>query len=213
MSGHPPLSPMPAVRAGEYYSSGSYHGAWDLPVPIGTPVHAVRSGGIFMCADGVANDTPGDRDYAGEPSNWILQWVMFRGNPYSVYYQHLSPGLKVRNGQRVEAGQVIARSGDSGNSSGPHLHIHVMKGHQANRYQLYINQAVAVYPPSLVWSDHQQEDTLMATKEQRQELINELLAEKIYGQDADKEDKDVTVRQALREAHQVHKWMAKERQR
>jgi murein DD-endopeptidase MepM/ murein hydrolase activator NlpD len=201
------------VYTGEYYNSGEYHGAWDLPVPIGTPVHAVRDGTIRACWDHVPNDEdqPGDTDYSGEPSNWILQWVTMNGSPFSVYYQHLSPGLRVHAGLKVSGGDVIAHSGDSGNTSGPHLHIHVMRGHQSNRYQLYNDRSVAVYPPSKLWADAKppEEKFFMST----QDDINKLLNTKIYGDDADKEDKDVTFRQALREAHELHRWAQNDRQR
>ena len=51
------------------------------------------------------------------------------------------------------AGEHIGDTGNSGNSSGPHCHIHAMKGHRtrAERYWNY-KAAYRIYPPSLVWA-------------------------------------------------------------
>lgn len=54
-------------------------------------------------------------------------YVVLRIGPrrYAVY-EHLRPGsIKVRRGDRVRVGQVIAALGFTGNSTGPHLHLHV----------------------------------------------------------------------------------------
>lgn len=49
------------------------------------------------------------------------------GNGNFAFYAHLKTGtVKVRPGDRLAAGQVIANVGNSGNSSAPHLHFHVM---------------------------------------------------------------------------------------
>lgn len=46
-----------------------------------------------------------------------------------VSYEHLKPGsVLVRPGDRVRAGQAIARVGNTGDSIGPHLHFHVSDG-------------------------------------------------------------------------------------
>jgi len=45
------------------------------------------------------------------------------------FYAHLQPGsLRVKKGDRVKKGQVLALVGNSGNTTGPHLHFHVMDG-------------------------------------------------------------------------------------
>ncbi|MET0756095.1 MAG: M23 family metallopeptidase [Pseudoxanthomonas sp.] len=51
------------------------------------------------------------------------------GDGRFAFYEHLKPGsLKVKPGQRVERGQVIAALGFTGDSTGPHLHFHVADG-------------------------------------------------------------------------------------
>lgn len=216
-----PLSPMPYDITGEYYNDGSYHGAWDLPVPIGRPVYAIRNGTIHSCWRGVPNDEdqPGDTDYSGEPSNWILQWVMMDGKPFSVFYQHLSPNIKVKMNQKVEEGEVIGFTGDSGNTSGPHLHIHSMRGHQTNRYQLYNDRSVAVYPPNKLWINTQEDDVtpedidkivnrvvtqLENSDKLAKNVVETLLDTRIFGAEAPKEVQDVRVRGSFKRSYLGH---------
>jgi murein DD-endopeptidase MepM/ murein hydrolase activator NlpD len=48
------------------------------------------------------------------------------GNGLETYYAHNSK-LLVKEGQTISAGQVIAKSGNTGNSTGPHIHFEVRK--------------------------------------------------------------------------------------
>lgn len=147
------------------YSKGGTHAAFDYPVVIGTPVFAVADGVVLACNDGVTNrPRPG---VVGAPSNWVLLGIIHAGRKASVLYQHLSPGIDVRKGQRVRAGQKIGESGSSGNATGPHLHLATMWGHRdaAGRYAYLkgigsreaaptdgtASNEICIFPPSLVF--------------------------------------------------------------
>jgi len=97
------------VGTGWRYSKGGLHAAFDYPVPIGTPIFAVRNGTILDCNDGVANNRPGDDGKTGDPSNWILLGITYQGRAASVYYQHLSPGLDVKKGSTSRPARSLAR--------------------------------------------------------------------------------------------------------
>ncbi len=96
--------------------------AIDFAAPIGTPVIAARAGTVMQVEDRFG-DQPGLLDEA----NFVR--VLHPDGSMAVY-AHLQRGsLQVMPGQRVEADQLLAHSGNSGYSSGPHLHFAV----QVNR--------------------------------------------------------------------------------
>ncbi|MER7108676.1 transglycosylase family protein [Streptomyces sp. NPDC000229] len=98
-------------KAGSAWSSG-YHTGVDFPVPTGTSVKAVASGRVVS---------------AGWGGAYGYQVVIRHEDGNYSQYAHLS-ALTVREGQRVTGGQRIARSGSTGNSTGPHLHFEVRTG-------------------------------------------------------------------------------------
>lgn len=92
------------------YKSGGYHGGIDFPCPTGTPVHAADSGYVSL----VKTLTYSYGYYV----------MINHGNGISTLYAHNSQ-LCVKEGQAVEKGDLIAYSGSTGNSSGPHCHFEV----------------------------------------------------------------------------------------
>ncbi|MFD7227688.1 transglycosylase family protein [Streptomyces sp. NPDC059881] len=101
----------PYGKAGSSWSSG-YHTGVDFPVPTGTSVKAVANGRVVS---------------AGWAGAYGYQIVIRHEDGRYSQYAHLS-ALTVREGQRVNSGQRIARSGSTGNSTGPHLHFEVRTG-------------------------------------------------------------------------------------
>ncbi|MEV8531341.1 transglycosylase family protein [Streptomyces sp. NPDC051211] len=97
--------------SGSSWSSG-YHTGVDFPVPTGTSVKAVGPGVVVS---------------AGWSGSYGYQVVIRHTDGKFSQYAHLS-ALSVKAGQQVGGGQRIARSGSTGNSTGPHLHFEMRTG-------------------------------------------------------------------------------------
>jgi murein DD-endopeptidase MepM/ murein hydrolase activator NlpD len=92
----------------------STHSGQDFAVPSGTQVVAVHGGTVVKAGGNGAGDGPAYGNAV----------VIKHGNGTYSQYAHLSQ-VKVSIGQVVKTGQEIARSGNTGNSSGPHLHFEI----------------------------------------------------------------------------------------
>jgi murein DD-endopeptidase MepM/ murein hydrolase activator NlpD len=92
------------------------HGGIDFVVPLGTPVQAAADGKVTF-AGGNSQNTMGTNNRTLGMQVWIDH-----GNGYTTVYGHLS-AYNVYVGTEVKAGQQIGSSGNSGYSSGPHLHF------------------------------------------------------------------------------------------
>jgi len=92
----------------------------------GAPVLAVADARVAATRDDVADpakDQPRTRAALGDASgNYI---ALDLGDGRYAFYEHLQQGLRVRPGERVRRGQVIARLGTTGQAPRPHLHFHV----------------------------------------------------------------------------------------
>lgn len=102
------VSPVPGAS--------TYHNGWDIGVPIGTPVNTIADGKVIAVG----------------PATGYGKWVVvdhgvINGTRVTSEYGHLS-SWNVSYGQTVKQGQVIAKSGNTGYSSGPHLHITIREG-------------------------------------------------------------------------------------
>ncbi|ONK15154.1 M23 family metallopeptidase [Streptomyces sp. MP131-18] len=90
------------------------HSGQDFAVPVGTPVQAVHDGTVVKAGGNGAGDGPAYGNAV----------VIKHDDDTFTQYAHLSEA-DVKAGEKVEAGDEIARSGNTGNSSGPHLHFEV----------------------------------------------------------------------------------------
>jgi hypothetical protein len=107
---------------GDQRKNSSYH-AWDQEI------HAVANGKIVAVKDGIPENVPNSGKtavpitYETLAGNHIIQDL---GDGHFAAYAHLRPGtLKVKVGDTVHAGSVLAHLGNTGNSSEPHLHFQV----------------------------------------------------------------------------------------
>ncbi|WP_332330055.1 transglycosylase family protein [Streptomyces sp. WMMC1477] len=111
-------APIPGVRPGTAYRqtgsswSAGYHTGVDFPVPTGTSVTAVTRATVVS---------------AGWGGAYGYQVVLRHHDGRYSQYAHLS-AISVSAGQRVEPGQRVGRAGNTGNSTGPHLHFEIRTG-------------------------------------------------------------------------------------
>lgn len=119
------------------YNYGAGHGALDFGAPMGTPVVAPESG-VVVFADWVWN-------LPGGPGDWASRWYQIKppvnvrnvgGGILTVIRDrdgdhwvlaHLSSNNEAPAGTRVVKGQVIGKTGNTGSSTGPHLHVSLIK--------------------------------------------------------------------------------------
>jgi murein DD-endopeptidase MepM/ murein hydrolase activator NlpD len=109
-------------RFGNYQPNG--HTGTDYPVKEGTEVRAVTAGQVLHA--GTIGGTYADNPWWIAPGFAGVFVVIDHGNFISIYGHLKSGGLKVRAGDWVAEGQVIALSGNTGGSTGDHLHFEVM---------------------------------------------------------------------------------------
>ena len=118
-----PISSTYKIGTKWYYSTGKLHGAVDFPTngQIGVPIYAV--------ADGIVVTST----WGGSDSYGYYVKIKHYNGLYTLYAHGSS--LKVSVGQEVKQGDVIMLSGNTGNSTGPHLHfeVRVSPGGYSNR--------------------------------------------------------------------------------
>jgi len=111
------------TRSSPWSQAGEFHSGLDIGAPAGTPVAAPAAGVVT---------------FAGPQGDHGLTLIIEHGSEIRSLYAHLSR-LDVDLDQKVEPGQVIAHTGNTGRSSGPHLH-----------YEIQL-QGRAVNPRTFLW--------------------------------------------------------------
>ncbi len=105
-----PVTSSVGYRNAPTAGASSNHKGTDIGVPIGTPIHSLSSGTVLHtgAADGYG------------------QWVQIQQDDgMIVTYGHISKYDYFSEGDRVNAGDVVALSGNEGISTGPHLHLQI----------------------------------------------------------------------------------------
>jgi murein DD-endopeptidase MepM/ murein hydrolase activator NlpD len=133
---------MPTYR--KYGLAG--HNGWDFVCPVGTPVRATHDGKIVYCGLDGANGN----------------LVTILGDGFKTLYGHLSV-FKVQAGAEVKAGDIIALSGNTGASTGPHLHFGVKPVVQGEQEWVWWNEQpnngyFGAVDPAKYWNNYYAEN-------------------------------------------------------
>lgn len=102
--------------------NGRMHKGIDIATGSGTPIKAADGGTV---------------KFAGNSGAYGKLVQVCHGNGYVTKYAHCS-SIDVSVGQKVHKGQVIARVGSTGRSTGPHLHFEVLKNGQNQNPSSYV---------------------------------------------------------------------------
>ena len=110
------------VRVDPIYKTTKFHEGMDVSANIGTPIYATGNGTVTK---------------AGWQSGYGRVVVINHGYGYETLYAHMNK-INVRVGQKVTRGEVIGEVGNTGKSTGPHLHYEVhVKGRVVNPVNYY----------------------------------------------------------------------------
>lgn len=100
--------------------------AVDFAAPLGTDVLAARDGVVMQVENDFGRAGLDQERYAGR-ANFVR--IVHDDGTMALYAHLQERGVMVRMGQHVRAGQLIGRSGNTGFTSGPHLHFAVQANH------------------------------------------------------------------------------------
>lgn len=100
-----------------------FHKGVDIAAPMGTEVYCAAKGKVI---------------FAGQKSGYGNCIIIEHGNGLATLYGHLSKILVEAN-QKVEIGDIIAKVGSTGRSTGPHLHYEVRKNNTPINPKLFLN--------------------------------------------------------------------------
>jgi len=117
-----PLNSEFGRRASPWAPSSEFHTGIDIGAPIGTEIRA---------------PAPGTVVFAGRQAEYGVTLIIDHGNDTKSLYGHLSK-LNVVADQKIQRGDLIALSGNTGRSSGPHLHYEIQVNGQPVNPNTYL---------------------------------------------------------------------------
>lgn len=114
------------ITSGFEYRWGSFHNAIDISgTGFGSPIYASKAGTVIE----VNNNCPNNGYYGSRCGQSYGNYIIVQhANNFYTMYGHLTQDLKVNIGDKVSRGQVIGLMGNSGSSTGTHLHFGVSVG-------------------------------------------------------------------------------------
>ena len=118
---HPITQAFPLVAT---HTTPDSHYAVDVSMPIGTDIFAARGGIVF---DVASTNFTGGLDPARDGPKANVVRILHDDGTYAIYAHLNTNSIRVRPGDIVRRGEYIADSGNTGFSSGPHLHFAVVR--------------------------------------------------------------------------------------
>ena len=109
-------------RLSPWTKTSEFHGGLDIRAEKGTPIHAPARGTVV---------------FAGPQAEYGITVILEHGHDIRTIYGHLSQ-VKVRQGDTVERGVLLGLTGNTGRSSGPHLHYEILVKGQAVNPRAYL---------------------------------------------------------------------------
>ncbi|MBA3453286.1 MAG: peptidoglycan DD-metalloendopeptidase family protein [Deltaproteobacteria bacterium] len=92
----------------------------------GKDILAVSAGRVVVVVDGVPDNKPGEMNAMMATGNTVV--IEHAPGLYSMTAHFIPGSIKVKIGQKVRAGQLLGKCGNSGNSSEPHIHFQLQDG-------------------------------------------------------------------------------------
>lgn len=124
--------------------------AMDIAMPVGTPILASKSGTVLDMRDSYDGHSKNPADRA--KTNYVR---LLHADGTMTLYAHLKTGSGVVGpGQHVKAGQLLALSGNTGYSTGPHLHFAVQRNDGTRLISIPFNLK-GITPKKGIWLDGQ----------------------------------------------------------
>lgn len=152
------------------------HTGCDFSCSLGNDVYAIADGTVVAATDygctgshyggtpacSKGSSCPAAKASSDGKGSYANRICIDHGNGVYSFYAHLSTGtFKVKSGDRVRQGQLIAKTGTSGKSTGPHLHFEIRVGGNSTNYaknpRNYLTKVNPVPNPptySNFWVDH-----------------------------------------------------------
>jgi len=136
--------PLAAYRYGGVFFSNVVHTGVDIDAEEGTPILAAGSGTVVSADWGLYTEAPGNRNDPYGQAVVVRHDFGYQDQTLFTIYAHMSE-IKVVAGQHVAAGDVLGLVGDTGVTTGPHLHFEVRLG--TNTFFKTYNPELWTAPP------------------------------------------------------------------
>ena len=136
--------PLAQYRYGGIFFDDVVHTGVDIPDDKGTPILAAGPGTVVWAGWGLFTEAPLNTDDPYGQAVAIRHDFGYRGQPLFTVYAHME-AVNVSYGQWVDTGDVIGYVGDTGQTTGPHLHFEVRWGE--NTFHNTYNPELWMSPP------------------------------------------------------------------